>query len=82
MRYAGCRRSRAHPRSHGENPFDTETEIVPGGSSPLTRGNIDLWAQIYLLDGSSPLTRGKPTHRLGVGAGNELTPAHAGKTAS
>ena len=30
--------------------------------------------------GSSPLTRGKPPHRLGVGAGNGLIPAHAGKT--
>ena len=48
---------------------------------PRSRGeNIDLWAQIYLLDGSSPLARGKlpgvriPERRL------RLIPAHAGKT--
>ena len=79
MRYAGCRRSRAHPRSHGENPFDTETEIVPGGSSPLTRGNIDLWAQIYLLDGSSPLTRGKPHSQTRSRLGQRAHPRSRGE---
>ena len=48
---------------------------------PRSRGeNLDLWAQIYLLDGSSPLTRGK--HLLGSEPElpRGLIPAHAGKT--
>ena len=36
----GACRAGAHPRSRGENPYETETEIVPGGSSPLTRGKL------------------------------------------
>ena len=30
--------------------------------------------------GSSPLTRGKPVDKAGVGFGDRLIPAHAGKT--
>ena len=48
---------------------------------PRSRGeNIDVWAQIYLLDGSSPLTRGKRGGLDGRGGGDRLIPAHAGKT--
>ena len=48
---------------------------------PRSRGeNLDLWAQIYLLDGSSPLTRGKPVPEPVVRVHCRLIPAHAGKT--
>ena len=50
---------------------------------PRSRGeNIDLWAQIYLLDGSSPLTRGKLDGLGDHGLDRGLIPAHAGKTGS
>ena len=35
-------RSRAHPRSRGENPCQRGPEPYPGGSSPLTRGKRNL----------------------------------------
>ena len=48
---------------------------------PRSRGeNLDLWAQIYLLDGSSPLTRGKPRPEGRQTRRQRLIPAHAGKT--
>ena len=48
---------------------------------PRSRGeNLDLWAQIYLLDGSSPLTRGKPSTMVCTRSIAGLIPAHAGKT--
>ena len=53
-------RSRAHPRSRGENVKTTLVAGPTGGSSPLTRGKQ---ASVRLPDthtGSSPLTRGKP----------------------
>ena len=33
-------RSRAHPRSRGENPWHSTTSYSSGGSSPLTRGKL------------------------------------------
>ena len=38
VRYAGCRCSRAHPRSCGENVRTPCAFSLPYGSSPLTRG--------------------------------------------
>ena len=50
---------------------------------PRSRGENLMQSGVGVMRmGSSPLTRGKPPHRLGVGAGNGLIPAHAGKTAS
>ena len=33
-----CRRGRAHPRSRGENLLPAFPQLIPWGSSPLTRG--------------------------------------------
>ena len=74
------RRTKAHPRSRGENRGPHAALFVRGGSSPLTRGKPNRRLSHRPGSGSSPLTRGKlHVPRLAIPRGR-LIPAHAGKT--
>ena len=71
---------RAHPRSRGENATPTFSQKADAGSSPLTRGKLDVHVSISFVEGSSPLTRGKRLHERCAEPYLGLIPAHAGKT--
>ena len=56
VRYAGCRCSRAHPHSCGENGTLAVQDLCATGSSPLTRGKLE-------FDGLQPAAVGLiPAH--------------------
>ena len=52
-------KSRAHPRSRGENLGDEDTGVLEVGSSPLTRGKLRDEAQPEQSDGLIPAHAGK-----------------------
>ena len=73
-------RSRAHPRSRGENAPGIASASWFQGSSPLTRGNPTLYSSADIAPGSPPLTEGKLLGGDRDCGQLRLTPAHAGKT--
>ena len=49
----------AHPRSRGENPFLVAVSFLEDGSSPLTRGKLDLADSDAQMRGLIPAHAGK-----------------------
>ena len=81
MRYAGCRRSRAHPPAHAGKTKATSHSVRAAGAHPRSCGENFAAVWGTLRDwGSSPLTRGKRHCRFDCDLGVGLIPAHAGKT--
>ena len=67
--------------AHAGKTSRRSSPLIRRAAHPRSRGeNIDLWAQIYLMDGSSPLTRGKRGFKGLAVDRRRLIPAHAGKT--
>ena len=63
----------AHPRSRGENHHDCDCEIVPAGSSPLTRGKPGLVIMLGWLVGLIPAHAGKTPDDTSI---RTCVPAH------
>ena len=59
-------RSRAHPRSRGENAVSFEPSESRKGSSPLTRGKRDLLLDLDLKAGLIPAHAGKTHENVGL----------------
>ena len=79
----GAFRSRAHPRSRGENPPNPSHAALPQGLIPAHAGKTCITSWVWLASaGSSPLTRGKQGTHTGATQPHRLIPAHAGKTLS
>ena len=62
-RRAGCSRDWAHPRSRGENSLWFGTDASTGGSSPLTRGKLELRLTAAIATGLIPAHAGKTAAR-------------------
>ena len=69
MRYAGCRCSRAHPHSCGENGTLAVQDLCATGSSPLTRGKPGRVHGVTESLGLIPAHAGK----TGTGTGSVVT---------
>ena len=51
--------SAAHPRSRGENTHAAQSRLSLGGSSPLTRGKLDVGVGVDQVGGLIPAHAGK-----------------------
>ena len=74
----GCR-SRAHPRSRGENPSPSKRSALVQGSSPLTRGKLARVGAIMRVRGLIPAHAGKTCLAGLVGAHAEAHPRSRGE---
>ena len=79
--YAQLRR-RAHPRSRGENPAPGKLIGLCTGSSPLTRGKLDVYCAGRIDERLIPAHAGKTEVASTMSETKGLIPAHAGKTRS
>ena len=70
---------RAHPRSRGENEFDTETNAHAWGSSPLTRGKPVLGEIERAKAGLIPAHAGKTSRSLYMVDGGRAHPRSRGE---
>ena len=72
-------RTRAHPRSRGENRSSTETRWAVGGSSPLTRGKLLVGAGNNLAGRLIPAHAGKTGRPAPRGRGGRAHPRSRGE---
>ena len=80
MRYTGCRRSRAHPRSRGKTAHRARSATCQR-VHPRSRGeNLPDEMATCQAGGSSPLAQGKPQVTVEGIVEEGIIPAHAGKT--
>ena len=80
MRYTGCRRSRAHPRSRGKTAHRARAATCQR-VHPRSRGeNLPDEMATCQAGGSSPLAQGKPQVTVEGIVEEGIIPAHAGKT--
>ena len=80
-RASACRRSRAHPRSRGENLVSAVQVGNAGGSSPLTRGKRAGHGRGPGPEGLIPAHAGKTGCRLARGIGARAHPRSRGENA-
>ena len=73
---------RAHPRSRGENGLSMTSIGSPPGSSPLTRGKLDIHDRRNLIDGLIPAHAGKTCPTRGGIAPTRAHPRSRGENAT